>query len=115
MDLLGTVRVGTAPPETMTIMEYVKVVATGSTLQPQPDETAARRQSRPQNYRDITLQLRPEDGEKLRAIETHTDGRGFTVMVRNPSDDQTRWGKGAFNPRLDTLLAAPAEPAPVPP
>ena len=109
VDLVGTVRIGSAA-ETMTILEYVKVVATGQVVQPQPDESGARRASRPLAYRDITLQLRPEDGEKLRAIEAHTDGRGFTVMVRNPSDDATRWGRGAFNPRLEPLLSG-ASPA----
>lgn len=112
VDLAGTVRVGSSPPDTMVIMEYVKVVATGNMVQPQPDESGTRRAARVQTYRDITLQLRPEDGEKLRAIETHMDGRGFTVMVRNPSDDQTRWGKGAFNPKLDSVLAGTAGAGP---
>jgi len=114
IDLVATVRLGTAAPETMTIMEYVRVVATGSQVQPGPEETdtsgrRAPRSTRAQSFRDITLALRPEDGEKLRAVQTRMEGRGFIVHVRNPNDTATRWGKGAFNPRLDEALGRTGE------
>lgn len=113
VDLVATVRLdGGGAPRTLTVMEYVRVVAVGS--QVQQVESSDRRRPSPQNFENITLSLRPEDGEKLRAVQTHLEGKGFIIHIRNPSDDQTRWGKGAFNPALDGLLAGigetPAKP-----
>lgn len=107
VDLLAHVRTeASSPPKTLTVMEYVRVVAVGGSVQ---EESGDRRRTTPRTFRDITLALKPEDGEKLRAVESHMEGKGFILHIRNPSDDQTRWGKGAFNPALDTLLAGVGE------
>lgn len=103
VDLVGAVKMPDGLPRTMTIIEYVRVLATGSELV-LPEAEDQRRRARPGTFRDITLQLRPEDGEKLRAIEAHLEGRRFVVHVRNPADDATRFGKGAFNPDLSALI-----------
>jgi Flp pilus assembly protein CpaB len=110
VDLVATVRLPDgAGPRTLTVMEHVQVLATGTELLPDNPDEERRRPTRRRTFRDITLQLRPEDAVRLRAVEQYMERRQFIVHARNPNDTSRRLPEGRFNPALDPILSGVGE------
>jgi pilus assembly protein CpaB len=93
VDVLVTIQQSSqqSPPETKTVLQNVLVLATG------PDLDRKGKEEKPSSVKVITLEVTPEEGEKL-ALAT-TEGK-IVLALRNQLNEDAVLTKGATIPTL---------------
>ena len=93
VDVLVTIQQASqqSPPETKTVLQNVLVLATG------PDLDRKGKEDKPSSVKVITLEVTPEEGEKL-ALAT-TEGK-IVLALRNQLNEDAVLTKGATIPAL---------------
>jgi len=83
-------------PRNYLVMERVKVLAVGS-------QTTTGEERRGSRYRNITIQVRPEEARLLETIRQFTEDEEFTIAIRNAIDDDLEQLEGGIH---DAVLNA---------
>ena len=113
VDIAGTFPTGGSLPETLPVMELVKVEALGTRVAVASENDTRRSAAR--RYQTLTIEVTPEEAAKLTEVQKLLEGE-FDLLLRNPDDNERpNIPNGGVNPVLVDLvlrrqrMAAPAE------
>ena len=94
IDLSMTTTDAQGSPETLPVMQRVRVIAVGGDTEPGGPGGSS--------YSTITVEVRPEEALALQTISAFIGREGFGVSVRNPRDEETDFI--GINPAVQELV-----------
>ncbi len=103
VDIEGAFHTGASVPETLPVMERVKVIALGTrTVYDEQGGSRRRRQSR--SFKTITIEVTPDEATQLSMVQRITIGE-FELHLRHPDDRvQAKIPEGGINPAVLQLI-----------
>ncbi len=87
--------------QSMLVMERVKVLAVGNRT------SITNNARRPRNYNNITVEVTPEEAQQLATIQQYAADQKFSIVIRNPTDNNVQLYAGGINPELLRALNLP--------